>query len=537
MNFNPMPLFVQRLLTGVNLVAALGLLLGGAAEAQNQDLRWVDVPPATDGNVPQSESSRSGEGAAGETPGTSDFLERAPATPRTGAYDSLGGARSLFRDDEVDRGAIRPSSTGLAAARERDRWLAKAQDQALPHDYNIKIGSMLFWFDAGLSLEYSDNVTGAGSGGNFDSSRFDDRFSDPRTRDFVGTSDDGREGDFIIRPQVNMHGYLKLSQYNSLILNVGLGYVKYVNHPEFDSNSSLLYLAPGTEISFDVKVGDFLINFHERPSIPQDQTDSLTLRRTFSYSRFVNTVGVSVLWDLNRILLSAGYDHFDSIALNSDLDYLNQSSDQLHASALFKITDSFSAGIEGAASPVRYQGGVQNDGFTYNFGPFAEIQVTEFLRLRLSAGYQGGTFDSGGLNGDNSDPSGYYANVSIYNNLNAYFTHNLSFGHEGQLGTVSNFVEVNYIRYGASWDILNRTSVGGDLSFEDAEESGGFFAQDIRRYSAGVFLSYFLTKKLAVGLHYRFTKRESSGSASVAGGNSLLDYHENRIGLDFRYTF
>ena len=323
--------------------------------------------------------------------------------------------------------------------------------------------------------------------------------------------------------------------YNSLTIDVGIGYIKYVNHPELDATSSTIFVDPATAISFDVKVGDVMVNIHDHPSVPQDETDLLTLRNTFTYSRFLNTAGISAVWDLNRVVLNVGYDHFNAIALRHQLDYLNQSAEEFHASASSKVTDSVAVGLESTASIISYSEDIQNDGTTYSAGVFTEVRWSDYVHFRLAGGYQGSNFDGGGLTQDSSNIDGYYANLSIIHTLNNYFSHRVALGHEAQLGTLSNFTTVNYVRYSWNWDVLNRVSVGGDGSFEDAQESGGIFAEDIQRYTAGIYLSYALTKKLGVGMHYRYTKRDSTGG-SVLGGSSL-DYYENRVGVDFHYSF
>ena len=49
---------------------------------------------------------------------------------------------------------------------------------------------------------------------------------------------------------------------NALSLNLGVGYVKYVNNTDLDH----VIIAPSTELAFDIRAGDVSINLHERVS-------------------------------------------------------------------------------------------------------------------------------------------------------------------------------------------------------------------------------------------------------------------------------
>ena len=98
----------------------------------------------------------------------------------------------------------------------------------------------------------------------------------------------------------------------------GLGYAFYIDHPDRDTNGILL--SPGSQIAFDIFIGDFRINFHDRFSLQQDPIDELQLSNVVDYGRFENTAGVSVMWDLNKAVLTLGYDHYTYISTNSDFD-------------------------------------------------------------------------------------------------------------------------------------------------------------------------------------------------------------------------
>ena len=87
----------------------------------------------------------------------------------------------------------------------------------------------------------------------------------------------------------------------------------------------------GSQLAFDIFVGDFRINFHDRLSLQQDPMAEIALSNVADYGRFENTVGVSVLWDLNKAVVTLGYDHYNYVSTDSDFDYLDRNAEELAA--------------------------------------------------------------------------------------------------------------------------------------------------------------------------------------------------------------
>ena len=59
-----------------------------------------------------------------------------------------------------------------------------------------------------------------------------------------------------------------ITQLNTLKLDLGVGYAFYLDHSEYNTNG--LLLSPGSQLAFDIFVGDFRINIHDRFSLEQD---------------------------------------------------------------------------------------------------------------------------------------------------------------------------------------------------------------------------------------------------------------------------
>ena len=133
--------------------------------------------------------------------------------------------------------------------------------------------------------------------------------------DNIRYSENNEQDDFIISPALSLDAIWPVTQLNTLRLDLGISYAFYLDHPHDDTNGILI--APKSQIAFDIFVGDFRINIHDRMQLQQDPIAEGALSNVANYGRFENTAGVSVLWDLNKILLQVGYDHYNFISTTS----------------------------------------------------------------------------------------------------------------------------------------------------------------------------------------------------------------------------
>jgi hypothetical protein len=419
--------------------------------------------------------------------------------------------------------AIRPSLAGEASA--------EARSQAIENiPYNLQLGPMKLRFSATLGFEYNDNVN----------------LSEDASAVFPSTIGPilvttQQESDFIIRPQVNLSLLWPITQLNTFKLDLGIGYAFYMDHSEYDTNDVLL--SPGSQIAFDIFVGDFRINIHDRFSLEQDPVSELALSNVADYGRFQNSAGISVLWDLNAAVVTMGYDHYNFIATNDRFEYLDRAAEMFTGSIAFTPNSTMTVGLEGAFVDTYYDQNILNDSQSYSVGAFLETQVSSHVKLRVAGGYQNIDFDNTGLVNDPNDVEDYYANALLSHRVNSVLTHSLSAGHETQLGINSNFITLNYVRHTATWNILYHTLLTTELFYEDAEDSGGggplivpgvpifnpFAAEHIERYGGALSLGYQLTPHVTLGFRYQYTQKESD--------LPLRDYSQNRVSLDGTYSF
>ena len=421
--------------------------------------------------------------------------------------------------------AVRPSLAGEAAAEARRQSIDK-----IP--YNLQAGPVKFRFSATMGVEYNDNINLAEDGSAV--------FLSP-TGPIVITS--APQDDIILLPQFNVNALWPITQLNTFKLDIGVGYAFYLDHSNYNTNAILL--SPGSQVAFDIFVGDFRINIHDRFSLQQDPIAEAALSNVVDYGRFENTAGVSVLWDLNQAVVTLGYDHYTYISTTSDFDYLDRNAEIVSGSIGFTPTSTMTVGVEGSFVDTYYDQNILNDSRTYSVGAFLETQLTSYLKLRVAGGYQKIDFDSGGLVNDPHDLNDYYANALLSHRVNSVLTQNLSIGHETQLGVNSNYVKLNYVRHTTTWNLFYHTLFSTELFYEDADDSGGsgtlftpipgvpninpFVAEHIHRYGGALTLGYQLTQHVTLGLRYQYTQKDSD--------QPLRDYSQNRVSLDGTYSF
>jgi hypothetical protein len=408
--------------------------------------------------------------------------------------------------------AVRPSLAGQEASDAREQDVSR-----IP--YNLLLGPVRFRVGASVGVEYNDNVT----------------YAETNTQD-----------DVIVTPNLSLDAIWPITQLNTLRLDLGIGYSFYLDHSQYNTDSILI--APKSQISFDIFVSDFRINIHDRMQLQQDPIQEGALSNVVDYGRFENTAGLSVLWDLNKVLLQLGYDHYNFVSTTSAFDYLDRNAEIVSGSAAFVVTPTITVGAEGNAVFTRYDQTVLNDNEDYSVGAFIETELTNNLKVRAAGGYQWIDFDHNFVTfpfgpfvfivPDHKNLEDYYVNGLIAHRINATISQTLSAGHENQLGVNSNYITLNYVRHTLSWNLIRNTLLSTEFFFEDARESGGFagFAggqlgtpEHFQRLGGAITLGYQLTPHVTLGARYQGTTKDS---------NLLLrDYNQNRISVDGTYSF
>ena len=114
--------------------------------------------------------------------------------------------------------------------------------------------------------------------------------------DNVHLQSQNQEGDFIFRPNLNTQMHWPVTQKNSLDVSLGAGYSLYATHSELDQ----FYVNPGSGLSFNIYVGDCVINLHDRISITENTYQNPTAGGNGNYAQLENTAGASALLGLEQ---------------------------------------------------------------------------------------------------------------------------------------------------------------------------------------------------------------------------------------------
>jgi hypothetical protein len=431
------------------------------------------------------------------------FLIRAVVNQPFQHHPSLSGPLSvfavawLFGFSVHAQESIRPSAIGAAASDTRQE-----PTSLLRSDF-MRFGPVNVNAAVGMGVELTDNV---------------------------GLSENNRQSDVIFRPQLNVDSEWKVSQLNTVRLGLGLSYAKYAQNSRLDTQA--LLVNPGTQLGFDVYVGEHLrLNFHDRIEIVQNPIDELTLSNADRFARLLNSAGVTAYLRYPDHDFVFGYDHFNYKTLSSEYNYMDRAEEQFFLSARRRLSDAFGAGLEASAALINYTDDVNNDGTTWTVGAFADATLSDYTKLRISGGYQTMNFERSGSNGDSSDYSGWYGNLTLAQRLSQYWSHSLTLGHEAVLGLSVNFAEYDFARYTATWRMNPTWTWGFNAFVEDANESGGsgLSAEHAFRWGAGVALAWQIANRTTLGLRYQYVNKDSD--------LALRSYYQNSTTISLTYEF
>lgn len=376
------------------------------------------------------------------------------------------------------------------------------------NNYNLKVGPVRFLMSAFAGFEFNDNI---------------------------GLSERNRVADFAVRFGIDLRAIWQITRLNAITIDVGIGFQRYINHPDVIKGN--MTIAPNSQIGFDVYIADVVrLNFHDRFEIRQDPVDGVTLSNILNFGRFLNTAGVTMVADLNAVIITAGYDHFNWISLTRQFDYLERADEQFSGSIVYQFAPRTYFGVEGSYSISNYRESQLNDSRGYSIGPYLDWAISPYIRLVARGGFEHRTFSSnrvngffGGLYRDTSDLNGWYANFSLTHRINAYLSQNLSVGRTNELGYTSNYNQLYFARYGLDWRASSQLTIGFTGFYEQVSTSGGLLDEDLTRWGVGVAASYQFNLRMSGAVRYNFVKKDSD--------RPLNDYYQNRLTVDFNYRF
>jgi len=394
-------------------------------------------------------------------------------------------------DKAKSQGIDRESLSGESVA-------AQLRQSGVDQPYNLRLGPATLRVEADITTSFNDNINLAKT---------------------------GRIADILITPSSVIHAHWKVSDLNSIDLDLGIGYQMYLLHSQYNS----LLLSPDSEAQFNFFVGDVAINLHDGFSYQEDPTQIGQLSNTTRLSRFQNDAGIRGTWDLNDIVLSLDYDHANLWVTQSVYDYLTNQSDTLAPKVTIKVDKTIDTGIGTSFSDVRYEQNFQNDYTTFSAGPFVTATFSHNLSVNAQAGGYFSDYSKGGLNGDGENISSYYGSAGVNHRINDAIHESLTAGREFLPGLTSNFTERIYANYTDTWQATSSINVGANLLWENLVDSNASFRETSNRYGFGLNLDDNVTEHATLSLNYQHILKDANPSA--------LSYDQNLGTVGFRYQF
>lgn len=421
-----------------------------------------------------------------------------PNLERSRLLLTLLGCGGMFAN-VASHAQTRESLAGESAAE-------KLKRSVLEESYNVRLGPVRFRTGARLGVSYTDNV-----------------FYSNHTED-----------DLLVNPEVDLDALWPVTEFNQLKLSLGLSYEWYANHDALNADAPLVN--PGSELDFNMFVGDVRLRFHERFSYQEslfynnltgDNIRFYNFNDVGTFARFDNDVGVAAIWDLDKVVLNLGYHHENFISTTSSFEYLDRASEWFSASADYRLGDHVKTGGEGWVDLHDYEDEtILDDNWRMRLGPFVEAALMEKLTLRAGAGY-----DSARYSGDareSSDFDTWYGYVKVRQETRR-FSHALTVGRENRLGENANNLRTDYARYSINSPVFAHTDLEANVSVNFAEEFGGAFDEDFTYYVMGFRVEYHLNDYWSAELGYEFLAKDSN--------LPLRDIDRNRVTLATGFTF
>jgi hypothetical protein len=419
------------------------------------------------------------------------------AGPRIGFLTPLALA-GLFSTVGIVRGqeALRISTAGdLAAAAQR-------QAESSIGYYNLLWGPVAWQFSSGVAVDYNDNI-----------------------RDQPNA-----QGDFILCPNLNAQMHWPVTQVNDLNLSVEAGYSDYLRYHDLNH----LYVNPGSGLSFDIYTGDFVINLHDRVSVTENAYQNQSAYGNTTYDSLQNTLGANALWDLNKALITFGYDHGNYLALDSNGWPPDAASENFFLNGGMRPIPEILAGLETGFGLVHYShSGAANstatpDATQWNLGAFCTATISDYLDARLDAGYTVFSPDTTTANLSSAGESGFYLQFLITHRVNQFFDYSLSAGRSMDLQYTGQPFDRYTARWQPNWNFLSKYTISTPLWWEHGTEIY-YQTASYDQYGAGISIGRQLTQKLSSSISYQFVKETS--------GQPYWNYTDNIVSLSFSYRF
>jgi len=407
------------------------------------------------------------------------------------------------------------------------RALGAADFEPYTESALVRFGPVQGNLDAGVSLFYIDNAA------------LSNTSTSPRLQ---------------LNETLNLDLLWPFTIHNSLHLRLGASFGQVLAGS--GGNRFSLAVAPDSQISWLVGIGDFRIRLYDRFALIQDPTTDPTATNVFDLNRFRNDVGTAVDWDLNKLVLTLLIDDTyvtqsartdNQIPLTS---VTNGDRNTIRGSlqAAYQLTPTVSFGPSFSASQSSGTSATEVDAISP--GAFLKMQLTRLTSFQLEAGVNffsvrypdvGVVF----LNEPQPPTSGYYVSAVLRNQLTRLVNLTASVSHDLDYADGLTPTERTLVSIGANYRLNKRVWLNLEGYYEDGTVLSPLNGGDYSRFSILTGITYRLGLKLSTAVQYRYTQRSSNngGFTFVSNGRLVSEaagsgsYNQNEVTLSVNYAF
>lgn len=340
--------------------------------------------------------------------------------------------------------------------------------------------------------------------------------------DNIGFAANHRTFDLILRPQVNARMVCPVSNQNRLNFSLGAGYSEYTLHPSLNR----LFVVPGSEVLFDCYMADLWINVHDRLSVTRNAYEDPTLVGSADYSQMQNSAGLTVTWDLNKVIATLGYDHANYVPLSGGQGGLPGGVTDTFSSSLgYHAGPQVTIGVESSGGWIDYDDAATGHSVDWSLGTFVEAQPLEYIKIGAAAGYT--VYAPQTVAGIASQEfTGVYSRLHVTHRVNQFVDYNLTGGRSVSFGFFAGTIDMYTASFEARWHLFRKLSMATAFDFEHGSEIL-LGRETFDRFGPRITLERAITQKLSSSVRYQYYKRRSD----IPGG----DYELNIVTLNIVY--
>jgi hypothetical protein len=357
--------------------------------------------------------------------------------------------------------------------------------------------------------------------------------------DNINFANTGRESDIILRPGLTLGADDKLNDNNTVSLQLGIAWEEYLIHPALSSYTNFAEVSPDSKLAYTLRLPPFTFSIYDSFNYSVEPTDALDfdpatgqiITSVQAFGRFLNQIGVTGDWDMNRVVLYGGLYRYDVIPQDAEFDFIRRWQYTASVGARYDINPALQAKIDASYTLNYYRMPLENNSASWYVGGTLSGAVGKTITMNGTIGFTGYDFESDGTNGDSSQPSTFVGAFSVSQKLSNNLQHTFTLTRSSNFGYVSNTITVDRVDYKIEMQHFMFPLMVGvlELYYEHGADSGGLAPETYDKYAISPSVNYKLSKRAEWYASYQFTQKFSNFNERT--------YYQNQVILGFRYEF